>query len=101
PPDLKAAYLANVASREDDARAVLTKIELGEGDAGIVYATDAVASTVVSEIAIPVGAQVTAVYAGVVIAGSREREAAHAFLDWLRSATALAILAEFGFEAPP
>lgn len=102
PPDLAAAYLANVASREDDARAVLTKIEIGEGDVAIVYATDAAASRAgVTDIEIPDGARVTAVYAGVVIAGSQDPDAAHAFLDWLGGARAQAILAEFGFEGPP
>ena len=48
PADFAAAYAANIASKEDNVKAVVAKIELGEGDAGIVYVTDAKASTKVT-----------------------------------------------------
>ena len=53
PPDFAAAYGANVASKEEDVKSVVAKIELGEGDAGIVYVTDAKASDKVTPIACP------------------------------------------------
>src|SRR5688572_11689213 len=46
------AYAANVVSREDDVKAVVAKIELGEGDAAIVYRTDALAADAVGVIKI-------------------------------------------------
>ena len=45
PAGFVAAYDANVVSKEDNVKAVVAKIELGEGDAAIVYVTDAKAST--------------------------------------------------------
>ena len=101
PAGFAAAYAANIVSKEDNVGAVRTKIELGEGDAAIVYVTDAAASDQVATIDVPDAANVTATYAGVVVAGSRRSAAAHAFLDWLDGPDGRAILADFGFLAPP
>ena len=49
PADFVARYTANVASKEDNVKALIAKIELGEGDAGIVYVTDAKASNKVTD----------------------------------------------------
>jgi molybdate transport system substrate-binding protein len=46
--DFAAKYAANIASKEDNAAAIVSKIALGEGDAGIVYATDAKSSDMVT-----------------------------------------------------
>jgi molybdate transport system substrate-binding protein len=100
PAGFAAAYAANVASKEDNVKAVVAKIELGEGDAGIVYATDAKASTKVMSVAIPDAANVGATYAGVVVAASTHRMTAHAFLDWVAGADGQKILAGFGFGPP-
>ena len=99
-PDFAAKYAANVVSREDDVRAVVTKIELGEGDAAIVYATDAAASSKVETIAIPGAANITATYAGIVVKGSAHAAAARGFLTWLAGSQGRAILHDFGFLPP-
>jgi len=100
PPDFAARYDANVVSREDNVKAVVAKIELGEGDAAIVYATDARASTTVGTIQIPTAANVRAAYAGVVVKSSAHLAAAHAFLAWLVGSGGQAVLARFGFRSP-
>ena len=54
-------------SREDNVKAVVAKLELGEGDAAIVYLTDAKISTKVASVDVPDSANVLATYAGVVV----------------------------------
>ena len=100
PAGFAAAYDANVVSKEDNVKAVVAKIELGEGDAAIVYVTDAKASTKVKTIEIPAEANVPATYAGVVVKASPNAAAAHAFLTWLAGPDGQAVLAEFGFLPP-
>jgi len=100
PAGFAAAYAANVVSREDNVKALIAKVELGEGDAGIVYATDAMASTKVRTIEIPAQANIPATYAGVVVKASRNVAAAHAFLDWMTGPDAQLILKQLGFIPP-
>ena len=101
PADFEAAYAANVVSKEDNVKAVIAKIELGEGDAGIVYVTDVTASTKVKTVDVPDDANVPATYAGVVVKASGHAEAAQTFLGWLASPDGEAIFATFGFLPPP
>lgn len=101
PPDFAAAYAANVASKEDNVKAVVTKIELGEGDTGIVYVTDATASDKVETVEVPDAANVPASYAGVVIKESENAAAGRAFVDWFAGADGQRILGDFGFLPAP
>jgi molybdate transport system substrate-binding protein len=101
PADFAAAYAANVASREASVRAVVAKLELGEGDAGIVYLTDAKASGGVTSLEIPEGANVTATYAGVALRQSRHPAAAAAFLAWMAGPGGREILGPMGFGPAP
>ncbi len=100
PADFVAKYTANIASKEDNVKAVVAKIELGEGDAGIVYVTDAKASTKVKPIDVPESAIVSATYAGVVVKASQHQDRANAFLSWFAGPDGQAILASFGFLPP-
>ena len=92
------AVEANVVSREDNVRAALAKVELGEGDAAFVYDTDIQTADGVRQIPLPGQAQVTARY--VVVQVSPEPAAA-AFVDWLRSDDAVGIIEAAGFEVVP
>jgi len=100
PADFVAKYNANVVSQEDNVAAVVSKIELGEGDAAIVYVTDAKSSTKVTPIAVPADANVPATYSGVVIKASKNPDAAQAFMTWFAGPDGQAILASFGFLPP-
>jgi molybdate transport system substrate-binding protein len=81
-------------------KAIVAKIELGEGDAGIVYVTDVKASTKVTTVDVPDTANVPATYAAVVVKASRSAAAARAFLAWFAGPGGQAILGSFGFLPP-
>ena len=100
PAGFAAKYISNIASKEDNVKAIVAKIELGEGDAGIVYVTDAKASTKVTPVDVPGTANVPATYAGVVVKASKNAAAAHAFLTWFGGPDGQAILSTFGFLPP-
>jgi molybdate transport system substrate-binding protein len=97
PAGYAAAVEANVVSREDNVRAALTKVELGEADAAFVYVTDATASDAVAVVEIPDSANVEAVYGAVAISGSRHPAEAAAFVAWLAGPRGAAVLTRFGF----
>ena len=100
PADFAAKYTANIASKEEDVKSVVAKIEIGEGDAGIVYVTDAKTSTRVTTVDVPDAVNDPATYAGVVVKTSRNVAAAKAFLDWFAGPDGQAILSTFGFLPP-
>lgn len=100
PADFAAAVEANVVSREDNVRSALTKVELGEADAAIVYVTDAASSDSVEEIPIPAAANVEATYGVVAVSDSRHPAEAAAFVGWLAGPGGTAALGLFGFLGP-
>jgi molybdate transport system substrate-binding protein len=100
PANYVAAYNANVVSKEDNVKAVVAKLELGVGDAGIAYVTDAKASTKVATVDVPPSANVVATYAGVVSKASPNPKAANDFLTWFAGPDGQAILSGFGFKPP-
>lgn len=98
-PSFRAAVLANVVSYEDNVRAVLTKVTLGEADAGIVYASDAAGEKAggVRVIEIPEALNVTAVYPIAALNDGPQPELAQAFIDLALSPEGQEILAKYGF----
>jgi molybdate transport system substrate-binding protein len=101
PADFASAYAENVVSREDNVSAVLAKLALGEGDAGIVYVTDATGAEGITTIPVPQAANVTATYGGAVVSSSAAPEAAASFLAWLTGPEAQAVFADAGFTPAP
>jgi molybdate transport system substrate-binding protein len=89
---------ANVVSEETNARAVLSKVVLGEADAGFVYRTDAVtARDKVRTIDIPAGSNVVAEYALGVLRHARSAEKGRAFAAFVRGTEGQAVLRKYGF----
>ncbi|MFK8910966.1 molybdate ABC transporter substrate-binding protein [Streptomyces sp. YS-3] len=87
-------------SQEPNVRAVLTKVELGEADAGIVYRTDTAASGKVAAVEIPDAQNAVARYPAATLKSARNADAANAFVRWLSGPEAQKILQDAGFQKP-
>lgn len=86
-------------SLEEDVKAALAKVVLGEVDAALVYATDVVAAgDAVAGIRVPEAEAVVNRYPVALLADAPNPEAARALLDVLRSDEALAVFTEAGFR---
>lgn len=86
-------------SQEPNVRAVLSKVELGEADAGLVYRTDAAtAPDKVDAVEIPDEQNAIAEYPAATLKTSKNAEAAAAFVAWLSSPEAQKILRDAGFQ---
>ncbi len=103
-PEYGAAFsptvLANVVSYEQDVRAVLGKVAMGEADAGIVYATDLYGGNGArtGTIAIPDALNTVAAYPICAINDTKQAALAGAFVDFVLGPDGRAVLAKFGFS---
>jgi len=96
-----AGIVAAIDTNEPDVRALLTKIEVGELDAGIVYATDILAvEGSVEGIDIPEALSVVAEYPIAVMADAPNPDGAAAFVDFVLSDEGRAVLDDYGFVSP-
>jgi molybdate transport system substrate-binding protein len=91
----KAGVTVHPASLEPQVTGVLSKVALGEADAGIVYVSDIVTSGKVDGVAIPDNQNVVADY---LIASVSHRGAADQFIAFVLSSQGQAILVSAGFE---
>jgi len=86
------------ASLGTTVKEVLSQVESGSVDCGIVWATDAATSSRVTIVAdAPAGSIQTSVFPGAVLKDSPNKEAAKAFLDYLSSPQAVAVFEKIGF----
>jgi len=95
------AVRANIVSEETDVRSVLAKVQLGEADAGIVYASDAVASALAGNalnvVDFPASVPTTASYPIAALAGGNT-DLARAFIAYILSPEGQQVLVNYGFE---
>jgi molybdate transport system substrate-binding protein len=97
----KAGVVAAVDTNEPDVRALLTKIEAGELDAGITYVTDVVSTGgSVGGIDIPAAVNVVAAYPIATLEAASNPGGAAVFVSFVLSDEGSAILASHGFGTP-
>jgi molybdate transport system substrate-binding protein len=86
---------------EQDVKAALSKVKLGEVDAALVYRTDAkAASSDIDAIEFPESAGAVNDYPAVVLRDAPNKAAARAFVAYVRSDEGRAVLTAAGFQAP-
>ena len=95
--DYKDKVLANVVSSEDNVKQIVAKVQLGEADAGIVYASDAVAAPDLRTVAIPPDYNAVAEYPIAVLANAPHPDLAAEFVAYVISAEGQSILEKWGF----
>ena len=95
--DYQDSVLANVVSHEDNIRQAVTKVQLGEADASIVYVSDAVAVPELQKIEIPNDVNVIAEYPIAPLTGSANPALADEFIDYVLSPEGQAKLEKWGF----
>lgn len=95
-------FAGNIVSEEENVTAIVTKVSLGEADAGIVYETDVTADVADSLIVIPIEPQfnIFAEYPIALVEGG-DAGLGGAFVDYVLSDEGQATLESFGFLPKP
>ncbi len=99
--DFPARVQKNVVSLEQDVKAVVTKVQLGEADAGLVYSTDAsAAARDVTALQIPDQFNQLATYPIAALTKAPQPDLARMFVDLVLSDQGQQVLAKYGFLPP-
>jgi len=97
-PKFQDNVLKNVVSYETDVKSVVSKVSIGEADAGIVYITDYnSAADKLGEIDIPDALNTVATYPIAAISDSKNPDLANAFVNLVLSPDGQQIMAKYGF----
>ena len=101
-PTYVSALKANIVSQEDNVKAVVQKVQLGEVDAGFVYKTDVTATVAnkVQVIDIPDNFNVIASYPIAVTKNSTHQSDAQAFVQYVLSPAGQTVLSKYKFLPP-
>jgi molybdate transport system substrate-binding protein len=96
-----AGVTPSIDTNEPDVRSLLTKIEAGDVDAGIVYVTDVMAAgDTVEGIEIPADDNVVATYPIAALTDAANPDTADAFVEFVLSDDGQKILDSYGFDTP-
>ena len=96
-----AGVTPSIDTNEPDVRSLLTKVEAGDLDAGIVYVTDVMAAgDTVEGVEIPAEENVVATYRIAALTDAANPDAADAFVQFVLSDEGQEILQSYGFGGP-
>lgn len=96
--DFQSKFMGNVVSQESVVTNIVTKVSLGEADAGVVYSTDArTAGSKVVQIPIPDAFNVIAVYPMGMLVSTAHPTEATGFIDYVMSVDGQSVMAKYGF----
>src|SRR5207302_2973036 len=100
--DFKAKVVANTVSQEDNVRQVVSKVQLGEADAAVVYSTDATPQVrdQLRIIQLPDPLQSPVTYP-IAVAGGNNAAGGEAFVEFVLGAHGQDTLTKWGFLAAP
>jgi molybdate transport system substrate-binding protein len=88
-------------TQEVDVKSVLTKVELGEVDAGVVYVTDVrAAGSKVKGVTIPADVNASTTYPIAALTKAPNATAAQAFVSYVLSPAGVAVFTAAGFQKP-
>jgi len=85
-------------SYEENVRAALSKVSLGEVDAALVYRTDAAGHDTVEAVEFPESAEAITDYLIAVLKDAPNKQGAEAFVAWVRSPAGAEVLTRYGFQ---
>src|SRR6516165_9853790 len=96
-----AAITVKPVTLQPDVKSVLTQVELGNVDAGMVYVTDVMAAgTKVKGVTIPANLNASTLYPIAAISNSKNLSVADAFVAYVLSPAGQSVLTAAGFEKP-
>ncbi len=97
--DFETRVLRNLVSEEHNVKQVVTKVQLGEADAGMAYVSDVTPRLVnaILTVSIPDTYNLTATYPIAIIKGTRQRALAKTFIDFVRSDQGQAMMMSYNF----
>jgi molybdate transport system substrate-binding protein len=97
----KAGIKVKPVTLQPDVKSVLTQVELGSVDAGVVYVTDVMAAGAkVTGVTIPANDNASTLYPIATISSSKHKSIAQAFVAYVLSPAGQQVLTAAGFEKP-